>query len=140
MGERYRRVFSLDRPYYEKGAPILIKEGRLLDDGSRRLCQLRFLNLSQRIVTSVTALVTMLDAAGDVLGSELEYSYSGLRAEPDTEFGKGTAILLPETGICSFRVRVREVVFAGGVSWQSAGGDWQAMPPHLKLEERYADP
>ena len=140
MSERYRRIYSLDRPYTEKGAPILISAGRLLDDGTQRLCQLSFLNVSTRIVTSVTALVTMLDDAGNSLGGELEYTYSGLRAEPNAQFGKGTAIILPEPGVQSFRVRVREIVFAGGISWQSSGEDWQPLPPHLKLEERYSDP
>ena len=140
MSERYRRIFRLENPLYEKDAPLFIQEGYLLDTGDRLLCQLRFFNLGQRVITSATVVVTMLDETGAPLGSEVEYTYPGLRAEPDTDFGRGTAIVLPEAQTRAFRVRVREVIFAGNIPWRSAGGAWQPLPPHQTLEEHYGDP
>lgn len=140
MAERFKRLFSAEKNLYTAGAPLLISAGALLQDsyGGNLLAQIKYKSISLKTVSAVTVAVTMLDAAGKSLGEAVKYKYENLNITRDGEFGRSTAIVLPNPAARAFSVEVLEVVFEDGSLW-SGSGTWSPIKELKTLEEDYGD-
>lgn len=140
MAERFKRLFTAEGHQFTAGAPLLIIAAALLQDsyGGSLLAQIKYRSVSQKSISSVTVSVTMLDAAGKSLGEPVQHKYQNLNIERDGEFGRNTAIVLPDGAARAFSVKVTEVVFADGSVWSSAG-EWTPIKDLKTLEEDYGD-
>ncbi|GEM_PF-752663 len=129
MAERYERKYTLAHRLYADGAPVIIAAGALLDDNlSRRmLVQLKFESVAEKEIASVRVSITPLGASGEARGTEVEYTYAGVNAPRDAEFGQKSAIVLPERGTASFTVSVKEVTYTDGSHWDGTGAVWTAL-------------
>lgn len=141
MAERYTRLYSLDKKLYSGDSPVIVIAGVLLraESSGNLLCQLRYKNISSKIIHSLKVVVRMLDENGAQLGAELEHQYTDLKIHRDEEFGSRTGIVLPEEGVRSFTLCVTEVSFEGGGVWQHDGRPWIGLRPQQSLEEAYGD-
>ncbi len=141
MAERFTKLFELPGGFYATGAPVLIRAGALLRDNLSHgvLCQLKFYNLDTRTIRSMRVVLQLRDSLGRDLGKEIERSYLDLRAEHDTEFGQGTALILPGRQARSFTVRVTEVGFEDGTAWLNRTAEWYAVEKHRTLADAYGD-
>lgn len=141
MAERYKRVFSLPGGLYASGAPVLIRAGALLYDTLSRnlLCQIKFYNLDESAVRSLTLSLQLKDSAGQEIGKEVRREYRDLQAERDAEFGQNTALLLPYRNARGFSARVIRVVFDDGTVWEDEGEPWLPTIRQKTLREAYGD-
>lgn len=140
MADRFKRLFTAGAYQYAPGAPLLILAGALLQDsyGGNLLAQIKYRSISEKTISSVTVNVTMQDAAGKSLGKPVKYTYQNLNVARDGEFGRSTAIVLPDAAARAFSVEVAEVVFADDSLW-SSGGEWAPIKELKTLEEDYGD-
>lgn len=140
MAERFKRLFSAEKNLYAEGAPLLISAGALLQDsyGGNLLAQIKYKSISTKTITAVTVSVTMLDAAGMALGEAVKYKYENLSIPRDGEFGRSTAVVLPNPAVRAFSTVVNEVFFDDGSVW-SGGGAWAPIKELKTLEEDYGD-
>ena len=97
MAERYTRLFSLEKPLYAEGSPVIIEAGALLMDtvGGNVLAQLKFKSISPKIIKALTVSVTSKDTVGRAIGAPTIHQYLDLDVQRDAEFGQKTAIVLP---------------------------------------------
>ncbi len=140
MAERFKRLFSAESNLYTAGAPLLILAGALLQDsyGGNLLAQIKYRSISEKAISAVTVSVVMLDAAGKSLGQPVRYTYQNLNISRDGEFGRSTAIVLPDAAARAFSVEVTEVAFADGSVW-SCTAEWAPIKELKTLEEDYGD-
>ena len=140
MAERYKRLFSLDSAKYADGAPLLICAGSLLDDRLSHsiMAQFRFKNISDNIITAVKLVIEPFDAAGRSL-DPVEYMYQGLQIPRDEDFGQKTAVIIPDSSACSYKVRVVQVIFNDGSIWQDEESPWESTKSPRTLLEAYGD-
>lgn len=141
MADRYSRLFSLEKRLYAHGSPVIIMAGALLRDSfsSNLLAQLKFRNISSRELLALKVSVTMLDIAGRRIGEPVEYQYLDIHARRDDEFGRDTAIVLPDAAARSFSVLVSEAAFDDGSLWRADGSPWAALKGQPSLAEAYGD-
>ena len=141
MAERYSRHFAIEEELYCPGSPVVIAAGALLRDNytGHMLAQLKFKNISPSPVRALKLHLCMLDDAGQALGLPIEHVYRDLRVNRDEEFGRGTAIVLPEGAVCSFSVQVTEVLFEDGDKWSGGDGQWFPLPPRQTLADFLGD-
>lgn len=140
MAERFKRLFSTEKNLYTAGAPLIISAGALLQDsyGGSLLAQMKYKSISLKTISAVTVAVTMLDAAGKSLGEAVKYKYQNLNVTRDGEFGRSTAVVLPNPAARAFSVEVLEVAFDDESVW-SCGGAWEPIKDLKTLEEDYGD-
>lgn len=140
MAERYQRLFSTEKNLYSEGSPLIIAAGALLKDSfsSNMLAQLKLKSVSTQKIIAAKVSVTMLDATGKPLGDDVIYQYPDLDIQRDGEFGRSTAIVLPDPAVRAFAPRILEVAFEGGSSWVCSG-EWSALGAQKTLEEKYGD-
>ncbi len=136
MSERYTKLFSQEKPLYAEGSPVIIMAGALLLDnvGGNVLAQLKFKNVSPKIVKALTVSVTAKDTVGRVIGNPTVHQYLDLNAERDAEFGQKTAISLPSENTRECEVRVLEAAFADNSVWTAPEGlSWEPVPEQIPL-------
>ena len=136
MSERYTRLFSQEKPLYAEGSPVIIMAGALLLDnvGGNVLAQLKFKNVSPKIVKALTVSVTAKDTVGRVIDKPTVHQYLDLNAERDAEFGQKTAISLPSENTRECEVRVLEAAFADNSVWTAPNGlSWEPVPEQTPL-------
>ena len=63
MAERYTKLYTLPANLYASGSPALISAGALLKDSQtgKVLCQLKFKNISPRVISALKVLVIGYD-------------------------------------------------------------------------------
>jgi hypothetical protein len=113
MSERYTRLFSLPTNLYLEGSPILVSAGALLKDNQKHkiLVQLKFFNISKKVIKSVKVKVNAYDTTKSQLVGVDEFSYLDLSAPASQEFGQETPIYLPNANTRSFSLEILAVVF-----------------------------
>lgn len=119
MSERYTRIYTLENNLYTEGAPVLIRAGALLRDNvtGSILGQVKFENLSSKIIIALKVRIAVFDMADRRLGEDLEHQYLYLSARPNEEFGSKNAVPLPDNAAGSFLVDVVEVIFEDKSIW-----------------------
>ena len=112
MSERFVRLNTLPCLYAEK-SPVLIEAGALLKDNSsgRVLAQLKFKNLSDKIINCLTVKINTYDSADRLLETNIVYQYLDIRAARYCEFGSNIPIYLKDSSVRSFKISIKEVIF-----------------------------
>lgn len=130
MGERYSRVFTYKENTYAEGSPVIISAGALLNDTvtNNIIAQLKFKNICDKNIKSLTIEVIPLDTANRPLGDAVKKQYLDLNAKYSDEFGAKQPILLPDNTTRSFKARVVEAVFTDNTIWDGADSMWEQLP------------
>lgn len=137
MAERFERRFALENDLYTPGAPLLLRAGALLYDrySGQMLAQLKFKNIAPESIRMLKVRVRMLDSLSEPLGQPVDYCYQDLDIPRDGEFGRNTAIVLPNRNVRAFTTEVLELVFAGGGRWTPGDAPWQPLAPPRPLAQ-----
>ncbi len=136
MAERYTRLFSLEKPLYAEGSPVIIEAGALLMDsvGGNVLAQLKFKSISPKIIKALTVSVTAKDTVGRTIGAPTVHQYLDMNIGRDAEFGQKAAVALPSANTRAFEVRVLEAAFADNSVWAAPNGlSWEPLPVQVPL-------
>lgn len=128
MSERYIKVFSGDPNLYTENAPVVIQASALLKDTEtgKMIAQLKFQNISGKVISYVKATITQLDAVSNPLGDAMAFEYLDLSAADKDDFGSKKPLPLPNASTRAFRVGVSTVGFADGSVWTGDNTDWKA--------------
>ena len=140
MEQRYSRLYSQEGMLYAEASPVVIQAGTVLSDTLTKkiLVQLKFKNISDREISSLTACIQPLDASGEAKDSVVEYRYNNLSIRRDENFGANTAVVMPSTAR-SYKVRVGLVCFADGSQWQGKEEYFTSLPAPKRLENAFND-
>ena len=134
----FDRIFTLPERQYRAESPVILEKGALLkdnDDGSL-LAQLKFLSVSDKVITSLKVSVTCFDPAGKELGSE-EHFYLDLAVKRGDFFGSQEAIPLPDPTTRSFSAKVVEAVLKDGFVWKNSEAFDKTLPKQTLLDTKY---
>ena len=128
MSERYIKVFSGDPNLYAENAPVVIQASALLKDSEtgKMIAQLKFQNISGKVISYVKSTITQLDAVNNSLGDALAFEYLDLSAADKDDFGSKKPLPLPNASTRAFRVGVCTVGFADGSVWTGDNADWKS--------------
>ena len=138
MSERYSKVFSLPENLYAEGAPVVIAAGALLKDNQtgRVVAQLKLRNISPKTIKAATVSILPLNTVGNPLGEAIRYEYLDLSSTRDTDFGRKSAIPMPDITTRSFDAAVVEVIFADNSIWNASDAVWEALKSPEALTSR----
>lgn len=119
--ERYSRFFSLPDNLHTEGSPVVIVSGGLLKDNLTGdiLAQLKFRNVSEKVIRSVRVKINAYDAANNQRIGVEAFSYLNFSVMPNEEFGQGTPIRLPDVTTRSFSAEILSVEYADNVAFSS---------------------
>lgn len=128
MSERYIKVFSGDPNLYTENAPVVIQASALLKDTEtgKMIAQLKFQNISGKVISYVKATITQLDAVSNPLGDAMAFEYLDLSAADKDDFGSKKPLPLPNASTRAFLVGICTVGFADGSVWTGDNTDWKA--------------
>ena len=126
---------------YAESSPVIIPAGTVLADSLTKkvLVQLKFKNISDKEISSLIAYILPLDASGKAPDKAVEYRYNALSIPRHESFGAGTAVVMPNTGVRSYKVRVGQVCFADGSRWEGKEDYFAPLPAPERLEKAYDD-
>jgi len=119
--ERYSTLYRIPESQYTPGCPVCIAAGALLKDNQTGdiLAQLKFKNISSRVIAGLVVAVDAADMGGSPLDGVPEYSYLDLNVTRDEEFGQKKAILLPDSNTRRFTARCKKIFFTDGGVWEA---------------------
>lgn len=134
--------------FWLPGSPLLL-EGQTLweeEETGLRSLELRWRNISGKLVSAASVAVRCLDGDGAVLGDVEEFAYRGLEALPRDVFGEKVSIDLPYSRTERWIVLLQSAEFSGGERWTPPGPELEPPSPLPeprsldslgKLEEQY---
>ena len=127
MSERYVKVFSGEPNLYTENAPVVILASALLKDTEtgKMIAQLKFQNISGKVITYAKVAITPLDAIQNALGDAVAFEYLDLSIADKDDFGSKKPLPLPNASTRAFRVGVSTVGFADGSVWTGDNTDWK---------------
>lgn len=136
MNEQFIRIYSLPKNLYQHGSPLLISAGALLKDCNtgRMIVQLKFRNLSKKIIRFVKIKVNAYDTAGVALEGVASFAYVDLSIAQDVEFGSQTPIVLPDDNTRSFGIEILSVIFGDGEQYEPPVDAGVSAAPDAILE------
>lgn len=140
MAERYTKLYTLPANLYASGSPALISAGALLKDSQtgKVLCQLKFKNISPRVISALKVLVIGYDMSNEEV-CRAEHQYLDLKVPHNGSFGSKEAIPLPDNSVRSYSARILSVHFDDGGRYASDEELWQPLPEPEELRERLFD-
>lgn len=120
---RYSRLFSLGENLHTDGLPVVISAGALLKDNStgKVLAQLKFRNISNITIKSVTVKINAFGTDGSSLEGLDNFSYLDLNAQNGETFGQTVPVFLPDSTTRAFSVAVLSVVSTDGQVFTTNG-------------------
>ena len=141
MTDRFDRLFSLPNILYKNDAPVAILAGVLLKDTQTGtiITQLKFQNLSSKIIKAVKISLSAYDVSGKALTGIEEYQYLDMSIEYGGIFGTDKAIVMPNHNSRTFAISSIMVIFSDNSSWEESGEVFCALPAPQKLIENYND-
>jgi len=142
MSQRYIQRGRLQPRQYTAGCPVVLSAGALLDDTelSQQAAQLKFISISARPVTALTAEIRGFDESGVEIGSTV-FRYEVPSLLRGQAFGQHTAVPLPWNNACRLRVMVSGAVFEDGAEWALPDGAvWGVLPEFRRLDWVLRDP
>lgn len=109
---RFYIVYSQDNALHTENCPLLYVGGRLLFDKikNQKLLQLKFQNIKNAIINSVTISIELYDNDKKLLDT-LSYTYENIEIKRDDDFGEQTPIYLQESEAELFIVQINSVKF-----------------------------
>ena len=141
MSERFERLFALPENNYTAGSPVIISAGVLLKDKetNKIIAQLKFKNISPKIIKAVKVVVYPQDITRKPLGREIVKEYLDLSVYQGVEFGQRVAIILPDASTRAFSADVTQVVFEDRSVWQAEDASWEELPAPVSLSDSLGD-
>ena len=142
MRERYERIFTLPGLLYTQGSPIIVEAGALLKDNQYNtvVAQLKFRNISEKIIKAVSVNIFALDIAQRSLGEPVIFQYLDLSASRDDNFGQNIPVNLPNPETRAFYISIREIIFDNNEVWNTGEKAWQSLPMAFPLDDFFKDP
>lgn len=139
--DRYQKVYALPERLYTTNSPILIEKGVLLKDTQTGniLVQLKFKNLSNKVIKALKVAVTANDVSNTPLQGVGEYQYLDLSVDYGEFFGATQAILLPDSNARTFNVKILCVIFADGSEWSTPNATWEPLAEQENLDTFLGD-
>ena len=137
MDNKYKILFSLIDNLYADNAPLLIEAGVLVvnTENGKTHVQLKFKNLSNRVISMVKIELTLMDSVGRVIGCD-EKQYLDLDAKPNQSFGSQDPARLSDNTARRFSVAIKEICFSDRTIWtapENAG--WKPIPKPQTIRE-----
>ena len=138
MSERYIKVFSGNENLFVEGAPLVIRASALLKDTAtgKMIAQLKFQNVSEKIVSYVKVTLTQLDSVKKVLDKPFDFEYLDISVAPTEDFGAKNPITLPNASTRAFLVGVVSVGFSDGTVWSSDNTDWNGASADSEIAKK----
>ena len=120
MAERFKRLYQLENDLYCEGNPVIISAGALLldNESGRVLAQLKFKNVSSKIIKALKLRLSAYDVSGAELQGVDDYQYLDLCIGSGREFGSGKAVLLPDSNTRSFEISGITVIYENDTQWR----------------------
>ena len=136
MSERYSRIFSLSENLYTEGSPVIIKAGALLKDNdtSWLIAQLKFQNISSKVIKLVKVEINCFDSVGRAIGEPVLYEYLDLGATRGVDFGTQNPIKISNSSTRSYTVRIIEVGFTDNSVWNGADKTFEPIPKQYTIK------
>ena len=122
MSDRYLRLYTLPNNLYSNGSPVLIVAGALLKDSytGKVLAQLKFRNISGKVIKSLKIKINAYDTAKDLLNGIDDFAYLDLSVAADDEFGQNVPVYLPNNTTRSFSVEILSAVYTDNTIYAPA--------------------
>ena len=141
MAQRYERIFSIGENLYSKDSPIVVSAGVLLKDTKveRVVAQLKFQNLSKRIIRAIKVSINAYDVTKEGLSGVEDFQYLDLNVKIGEYFGQKTAIELPDLRTRQFKIIVDTVVFEDGTTWAGKNVIWKPLDKAEKVNSKFKD-
>ena len=135
--QRYKVLYSLSKPIYKDGAPVVIEAGALVQDTIKNKLhvQIKFLNIGVKQITMLKAKIWLLDSIGRAL-SDSEKQYLDLTANPYENFAGNTPIYLKENTARQFKACATEICFSDGSVWEGGENGWEEIPAQKAITEK----
>ena len=132
--ERYQRLYSIGENLYQANSDILLCAGVLLLDtkSNKVLAQLKFRNLSDKIVKGFQISLNCFDIGDKELEGVDEFQYLDLNCGQGMEFGSKTPIYVESPNTRSFKINSCTVYFKDG-SKTTIEGTWEKLPKQLAI-------
>lgn len=126
MAERYTKIYALEKCLYAEGAPVVVSSGSLLNDNltKNKVVQLRFKNISEKPIKSVSVRIEALDDEGAAMWMPVNHQYTDIKAKREEIFGKNVSIPMPDGDIHSFTLTVTGAEFGDGTVWECGDKEW----------------
>lgn len=124
MSERYATLFKCVVPQAQKNAPIILTAGVLLGDKQTGsvLAQVKMQNIGDRGITAVYASLMCVDAMNKAIEPAVDARYLDLNVKPGEYFADRQPIVIANTTVRSYTLRVTDIMFDDGTSWKSEEG------------------
>ena len=142
MKKRNAQVFILDNIPYLPEAPVVITGGCLQKDGvsGKLRCQMDMASLSDKPVSEVTVLLTLMGADGEAVAPIQRQRFSNLSVRKDGTIKGKTEVVLSQKDVNSFTAETEKVIFEDGSAWAAKkDAEWFLLPRMQTLEEAYGD-
>ena len=141
MSERFVRLNTLPCLYAEK-SPVLIEAGALLKDNSsgRVLAQLKFKNLSDKIINCLTVKINTYDSADRLLETNIVYQYLDIQAVKYSEFGSKVPIYLNDSSARSFKIGIKEAIFNDKSVLDLSEKIFESVPRQELIANKFKEP
>ncbi|MBQ8295374.1 MAG: leucine-rich repeat protein [Clostridia bacterium] len=133
----YKIVFHHQPNLYQEGSPVVVRAGALVlnTESNGVHIQLKFENVTNRIITMLKVKSVYQDTVGRALG-ETEYQYLDLRVGANEEFGGNVPQAVADSSVRKFTAYVTEVCFLDGSIWRSEDSVWEKLPDQASLETK----
>lgn len=139
MTERFERLFSLPNNLYVNDAPVAILAGALLKDhqSGAIVAQLKFQNISQKIIKAVEVSLAALDITGKELTGVEGYQYLDMYVTGGDVFGTDKAIIMPNYNFRSFSISSVKVVFSDNSVWEKNNLTFIELGSQIRLKDKH---
>ena len=137
MDNKYKILFSLIDNLYADNAPLLIEAGVLVvnTENGKTHVQLKFKNLSNRVISMVKIELTLMDSVGRVIGCD-EKQYLDLDAKSNQSFGSQDPARLSDNTARRFSVAIKEICFSDRTIWTAPeNAVWKPIPKPQAIRE-----
>ena len=134
MSERYATLFRCVAPQAQNNAPVLLTAGVLLGDRQTGsvLAQIKLQNISDKVITAVYASLMCIDAMNAPVEPAVVARYLDLNVKPGEHFADRQPIVVSNTTVRSFALRVTNIMFNDGTAWKCEEGTIFEVIPEYK--------
>lgn len=115
MRERYRKILSIDKMYYQKGSPLLLEKAALLFDEQKEIniFQGKFTNVQSLPIAAVYVEITCYDISGKELGA-IQGIYLDMNIRQNRSFGTDIPVEIPFADARKFAFAITKIAYTNG--------------------------
>ena len=137
--EKFSVLFKSYESVYAQGSPVIISARALIknNESGKVFVQLKFKNITEKIINAVKVDVECFDAFGNELEGIQGFDYLELCAKRNDDFGNKKLIPLSNANTRSFKVKCTEVLYSDGSSAEcDEFEEWTIIPEQIDLESK----